>query len=72
MSANANILSKARSREQIFPPNSLPKLHALQSTVPVSQYLQTVKTFGKTDTKACKYLAKKPCSSERALASNSY
>ena len=34
MSANANILSKARSDEQIFPPNSLPKLHALQSTVP--------------------------------------
>ena len=44
--------SRARSHRQSFPPNSLPKLHAVQSFVInfhgiiiVSQYRQTVKTF---------------------------
>ena len=43
---------RARFHEQRFPTKSLPKLHALQSTVmifhgiiTVSQYLYTVKTF---------------------------
>ena len=40
---------------------------ALQSTVMIFHDIITVSRFEKLDTKACKYLAKKPCPSDRPL-----